>query len=355
MSVNELLPSLLQTRFRLWSFMTDKVILACFAVILLQLIVDPVQVPDSLVFLGDALVSMAPFFLIAVALAAYFQASGADGYIAKAFSGSPVTAIFAAALVGALSPFCSCGVIPLVASLLVAGVPLAPVMAFWIASPIMDPEIFVLTSVGIGVGFASGKTVIAIALGIFAGSTIFLLQKRGAIQNPLRADMPGGCRPKLDLNGPVQVHWQIWSDQDRRAVFKESGLANGWLIGRWLVLAFLLEAIMVTYIPTTFVEDLVGQENLFAIPLAVLIGIPSYLNGYAAIPLVSGLLELGMSQGAAMAFMTAGAVSSIPAAVAVFGLVKREIFAIYLLLGFVGSILTGLLWQYMSQILYQFL
>lgn len=352
MSTDQLLQSLSQTRSRVWIFLTDKVILGCFVVILAQLLLDPQNVPVSLIFLGDALISMAPFFLIAVGLAAYFQASGADGYIAKAFSGSPVSAIMAASLVGALSPFCSCGVIPLVASLLIAGVPLAPVMAFWIASPIMDPEIFVLTSVGIGVGFASGKTLIAIALGLFAGFSIFLLQKRGAILDPLRPDMPGGCRPKLDLTGPVHFQWKIWNDEEKRAVFTESGLSNGWLIGRWLVLAFLLEAIMVTYIPTTFVEDLVGQENVFAIPLAVVIGIPSYLNGYAAIPLVSGLLDLGMSQGAAMAFMTAGAVSSIPAAVAVFGLVKREVFVLYLLLGFTGSILTGILWQYVSQILY---
>jgi len=69
---------------------------------------------------------------------------------------------------------------------------------------------------------------------------------------------------------------------------------------------------------------------------------PSYLNGYAAIPLVSGLLDLGMSQGAALAFMTAGAVSSIPAAIAVFALVRHRVFALYLALGVAGALLSGL-------------
>ncbi|MCR9215205.1 MAG: permease [Proteobacteria bacterium] len=346
MSLNEALQTLSHSRSKLWTFFTDKVIVACFLIIAAQALIDPQTVPSSLQFTLDAILGMAPFFLVAVGLAAYFSASGADAFIAKAFSGTPMTAIVGASIVGALSPFCSCGVIPLVASLLVAGVPLAPVMAFWIASPIMDPEIYVLTSVGIGVGFATGKTLIAIGLGLFAGFSILLLQKRGLALNPLRPDMAGGCRPKLDLHGPVNVHWKIWDQQERRQTFVTDGLANGWLIGRWLVLAFILEGLMVAYIPTTFVEELVGQENIFAIPLAVLIGIPSYLNGYAAIPLVSGLLDLGMSQGAAMAFMTAGAVSSIPAAIAVFGLVKRQIFATYLVLGFLGSIGTGILWQY---------
>jgi len=348
MSLDDALQSLSNNRPRIWVFFTDKVIISCFLIVAAQLVIDPEMVPESLRFLLNAILAMAPFFAIAVGLAAYFAASGADGYIAKAFSGTPVMAIMGASLVGALSPFCSCGVIPLVASLLVAGVPLAPVMAFWIASPIMDPEIYVLTSVGIGVEFATGKTLIAMALGLFAGFSILFFQKRGLALNPLRPNLSGGCRPKIDLNGPVNVKWNIWSEPERREIFTSSGLANGWLIGRWLVIAFLIESLMVAYIPTTFVEDLVGQENILAIPLAALVGIPSYLNGYAAIPLVSGLLDLGMSQGAAMAFMTAGAVSSIPAAVAVFGLVKRQIFFTYLFLGFSGSILTGIVWQLWS-------
>ncbi|MCF8466779.1 MAG: permease [Sneathiella sp.] len=349
MSISEALQTLSRSRSPLFLVLTDKVILACVLIVALLAAVDPANVGDSLDFLLKAVLGMAPFFVIAIGLAAYFSATGADGLIAKAFSGSPVAAIVGASLVGALSPFCSCGVIPLVASLLTAGVPLAPVMAFWIASPIMDPQVFVLTSVGIGFGFAVGKAVIAIVLGLFAGFSIFLLQRRGWVLDPLKAELKG-CRKKLDLSAPVEVHWKFWNEEDRRRQFITSGLSNGWLIGRWLLLAFLLESLMVSYIPTSFVESLVGQDNLFAIPLAVLIGIPSYLNSFAAIPLISGLLDLGMSQGAAMAFMTAGAVSSIPAAIAVFGLVKKPIFATYLFLGISGSIFTGLAWQLFSGI-----
>ncbi|MDF2366935.1 permease [Sneathiella sp.] len=348
MSINEALQSLSHSRSRLWALLTDRVILAALFIVLLLAIVDPANLPVSLAFLWDAVVGMAPFFAIAIGLAAYFSATGADNLIARAFSGSPMTAIAAASVVGALSPFCSCGVIPLVASLLTAGVPLAPVMAFWIASPIMDPEIFVLTSVGIGFEFAVGKAVIAIALGLFAGSAVYLLQQRGWALDPLKGEL-SGCRKKISLTGPVDVQWKFWQEPERSRQFASAAASNGWLIGRWLILAFLIESLMVTYIPTSFIEAFVGQDNLFAIPLAVLVGIPSYLNGYAAIPLVSGLIDLGMSQGAAMAFMTAGAVSSIPAAIAVFGLVKKPVFGLYLFLGISGSVVTGIAWQLLSE------
>ena len=103
---------------------------------------------------------------------------------------------------------------------------------------------------------------------------------------------------------------------------------------------------MLAYISSEWIVDYVGADNTFAIPLAAIVGAPSYLNGYAAIPLVSGLLEMGMTPGAAMAFITAGAVSSIPAAIAVFALVKKPVFALYLLLGLIGSTLTAWVYQF---------
>jgi len=71
----------------------------------------------------------------------------------------------------------------------------------------------------------------------------------------------------------------------------------------------------------------------------------AYLNGYAAVGLLGGLIEQGMAQGAAMAFVLAGGVSCIPAAIAVWALVKPRVFAAYLGIAFVGSIIAGLTWN----------
>ena len=72
------------------------------------------------------------------------------------------------------------------------------------------------------------------------------------------------------------------------------------------------------------------------------------MNGYAAVPLVDALISQGMSMGAAMSFMIAGGVSSIPAAIAVWALVKPKVFIAYLFYGIVGATLSGLVWQFFN-------
>lgn len=325
----------------------DRVVIALGIGVLFLTAVDMPQVLPSLRFTGASLLSMAPFLLLAVAMAAYAKASGSDKLIARAFSGNPVRAVVAAALVGALSPFCSCGVIPLIAAMLMAGVPLAPVMAFWIASPIMDPEMFVLTAAGIGLGFTIAKTIATVAMGLMAGFVVIAMERRGWFADVLKnAPSCGACRPKFDASAPVTVAWKFWNDRQRREDFYAEMLNTGWFLGKWLTFAFFMESLMVAYVPTQLIVQAVGEGSAFAVPLAALVGIPSYLNGYAAIPLVAGLLDMGMSPGAAMTFITSGAVSSIPAAIAVYALVKKSVFALYALLGLTGSILAGYVYEF---------
>ncbi len=226
-----------------------------------------------------------------------------------------------------------------------AGVPLAPVMAFWIASPIMDPEMFVLTAAGIGFDFAVAKTLAAIAMGLFAGFAVLLIQRFGGLEDPLRNGF-GVCRnPACPAEPEPRVLWQFWRERERIGAFNAESANIAVFLGKWLTLAFLLESLMIAYVSSDWIAAFVGADNPFAIPLAAIVGIPSYLNGYAAIPLISGLLEIGMTAGAAMAFVTAGAVSSIPAAIAVWALVKRPVFALYIVLGLIGATLAGWLYQ----------
>lgn len=321
----------------------DRVVLALVAGIVVLGILDRAQLGPSLVFLATAFVEMLPFLVLAVGFAAYAKATGCDALIARAFSGNQGRAVIAASLVGAFSPFCSCGVIPLIAALLAAGVPLAPIMAFWIASPIMDPEMFVLTAAGIGTSFAIAKTVATVGMGLLAGFVTLRLTRLGYFSDVMIAGRStcGSCSPGVDPNAKPHVAWAFWRESARVREFADEMTTTGWFLAKWLAFAFFLESLMVAYVPQDVIGSFVGEESVFAIPLAVLIGIPSYLNGYAAIPLVSGLIDLGMTPGAAMAFMTAGAVSSIPAAIAVYALVRKPVFALYVALGVIGAVLSG--------------
>ncbi|CAI8202740.1 MAG: Uncharacterised protein [SAR116 cluster bacterium] len=99
------------------------------AILALLAVTTEQQAAASALFTIDAFINILPFILASVAIAAGLKAAGADNLVASTFSARPATAIVMASLFGALSPFCSCGVVPLVASLLVAGVPIAPVLA----------------------------------------------------------------------------------------------------------------------------------------------------------------------------------------------------------------------------------
>ena len=108
---------------------------------------------------------------------------------------------------------------------------------------------------------------------------------------------------------------------------------------------------MVMYLPTKTVAMLVGSESAFALPRAVIFGVPAYINGYAAIPLVDGLIETGIAPGSALAFMTADAITSIPPAIVVFALVKREVFMWYLIFAGIGSLFVGQAFQIYMQLI----
>ncbi len=305
----------------------------------------PDQAVASLGFVADALTEMAPFLALAIGVAAYARASGADGLIAKAFQGRMSAMIVFAALFGAMSPFCSCGVIPLIAALLAMGVPVPAVMAFWLASPLMDPSMFVLTTGTLGLEFAVAKTLAAVGIGLMGGFTTAALMARGAFADPLREGIGGGCcgTPKLDAQ--ARVVWTFWREDERRQKFyKESGTTALFLL-KWLTLAFLLESLMLAYISADQIAPVLGQGNAWAIPLATLVGVPAYLNGYAALPLASGLIEMGTAPGAGMAFLVAGGVTSLPAAIAVYALVRKPVFAWYIALSLIGGLLAGGLFQ----------
>ena len=321
----------------------DRVLLALAALFGLLAVIVPDQAIASARFTLEAFLWIAPFLLLSVGLAGWLKAAGADRIIGAAADRSPARMIVLAAAFGALSPFCSCGVVPLVAALLAAGVSLPAVMAFWIASPLMDPEMFVLMAVITDLPFALAKTAAALALGLFAGFATLAAERRGLLTNPLRPDVTSGCGgPRL---GPVALRWAFWQEPARRAAFAQEARGVTLFLGKWLLLAFALESLMVAWLPGDAVTAHLGGQGWAAIPLAVLVGVPAYLNGFAAVPLVGGLMDLGMAPGAALAFLVAGGVTSLPAAMAVFALVRRPVFLWYLACALAGSLLVGYAYQ----------
>jgi uncharacterized membrane protein YraQ (UPF0718 family) len=306
----------------------------------------PQQAAVSATFVVRSVWSVLPFFALSVALTAYARATGAENLIARAFTGRIEIMVVLSSLMGALSPFCSCGVIPVIAALLAVGVPLAPVMAFWLASPLMDPSQFFLTAGVLGWQFAIAKTFAAIGVGLLGGFGVLGLQGAGVLTGPALREQAGngGCAGSK-IRNPKTVAWRFWQEPARRDAFRATALQNTFFLGKWLLLAFLLESLMVAYVPGDLIARVAGDGSVLSILAATAVGVPSYLTGNAALPLVGGLMEKGMAPGAAMAFLIGGGVTSIPAALAVWAIAKRRVFAAYLGLATVGALLSGLAFQ----------
>ena len=302
---------------------------------------DPAQAGGVLESSLRSFLGTLPYIAFAVMLIGLLKAAGAEGTLAEVFRGRESRMIVLAAFLGGLAPFCSCEVIPFIAALLAAGTPLSAVMAFWLSSPVMDPPQFMITLGALGIGFAAMKVVFAVMLGLIGGFAIQAAVSCGLFTAPLRAGKAhgSGCGTGR-LGRPV---WRFWPHPDRRAAFREAAVHNALFLTKWLSLAYLLEGLMIHYVPAGFIAGIVGGPGISPIMIGAVVGAPAYLNGYAAPALVSGFMEQGMSPGAAMAFMIGGSVTSIPAMAAVFALVARPIFGMYLALGIGGAILSGLI------------
>lgn len=292
------------------------------------------------------LVQVAPIVIPGVFLAAWIIASGADAHIAKAFEGRALPAVLAASAIGAVTPVCGVTVLPLMAGLLAAGVPLAPIMAFWLSSPITDPAMLATTAATLGVAFALGKTIAAFSLGIFGGLATSLFSERAWSRNALRDNNLAKRLSAARCSSSSAYEPKVWRTLERRSGFIRQSIATGRLILICLIPAFTAEYALNAALTPGSLAAYVGDDKWWAIPAAVLVGAPAYIDGYAALPLTRGLIDNGMSTGAAMAFLVSGGVVSIWGAMAIFPILRLQPFLLYLALAIIGSIIAGYAFGY---------
>lgn len=319
-----------------------RALLAC-AIILTGLIAVlwPEHAIGAVQFVIWGLIVVAPIVIPGILLAAWIIASGADTHIAVAFEGKMLPSVVAASLIGAITPVCGVAVLPMMVGLLAAGVPLAPIMAFWLSSPITDPAMLATTAATLGLAFAIGKTIAAFGIGLFGGIVTAGFASQPWAQKPLRKRGLAQSLSQTFQNKTRVFAPFVWQDPDRRAAFWTQCLATSRLILICLIPAFAAEyALNATLVPGSLAQY-VGKDQWWAIPTAVFVGAPAYIDGYAALPLTRGLIDNGMSPGAAMAFLISGGVVSIWGAMAIAPVLKLAPFVLYLLLAIVGSVAAG--------------
>ena len=297
-------------------------------------------------FVLGASKNLSIYFIIGISIASLIKTLKLDRYLSKAFEGNKAVSIPIATGAGAFSPLCSCGVIPAIAALLVSGVPLAPIMAFWITSPLMDPQIYVLTYGVLGKEMAIAKLIATLSIGLIAGYTTLYLSKKGFLDNQVLKNFEGNTQEMAATQEEVESGLYRGEVAIVRAIqflfnFKDMAI----FVGKYMLIAFVLEALIVRYVPMDWVGKLLGNDNPLGPIMAALIGIPAYASSISAIPVIRGLTELGMDKGTALAFMISGAATSIPAMVAVYSIVKKRTFFLYVAFSMIGAIVSGYIYR----------
>ena len=228
--------------------------------------------------------------------------------------------------------------------MLASGVPLAPVMVFLISSPLVSPSAFIVTLGGLGPSLALGKIAAALIIGLAAGVVTDRLTKIGYL---------GRHVLKLNVNDPQASLSCSKKSRSRSEVFKT--FLNGMygmtrMIGKYLLIALVLQVFLKRYIPTEWVETVLGKSQAWSVVLSSFIGVPLYVNGISAVPVLKGLLNMGMDPGAVLAFLVAGPVMTVPSVVAVMALVRRQALYVYVSVGLLGAIFMGYGYQLVARI-----
>lgn len=289
-----------------------------------------------LVFVWEALVHVWPLLLITIPVAVLIKEVDASAKISSIFRKNIWLSIVIATLVGAIAPFCSCGVIPVISAMLISGVPLAPVMSFWLASPSMDPEIFFLSVASLGWPLAAARMLTTFCMSITGGIITHLLFRKADTSKflLLQKQEEASCGECCGCTSP----------QSRiRSLFKNI-FDSAWFVVKFLLIAYILEALIIFYVPSDVVVTLLGKNPFLSVLLATLIGVPFYTTNLSALGLMGGLLAKGLSEGAALAFLVGGATTTIPAMAAVYKLVDRRIFAVYIGVTLFFAVASGFLY-----------
>ena len=199
---------------------------------------------DMLNAVGRGLLSLLPVVAIAALLAGILTVGHWTDQALAWLKGGPVRALVTASLIGAITPVCGLGMLPLIATLLRRGLPLAPVMAFWVSAPVTDPSMMLITADIIGVPFAVAKTVAAFGIGMLAGGVTSLL--------------PGYRGANHELMRPETLkQYECEVEQPR---FWPAVWGSARPIIRWLALALVLEVFLHRLVSDAWVASLFGTD-----------------------------------------------------------------------------------------------
>lgn len=323
----------------------------------------PELLREILAYVWSSGLSMGRYLALGLILAALLQSFVPSQKLHQLMAGHGLLAVIIASVAAVTTPLCSCGTVSIMIPLLAAGVPWGPIFAWLIASPVISPTGFALIGGTLGWHFAIAKVVAGLAMGVGGGVLANWLQGRGALAGqsrvPLAWSPSGPCTPPGDRDGSGCGSACCGPSADQEATSQgEVGAKPGssgrlkefgdtlWSSARSLVPLFVLFIFVAgaieVLVPTEWVAGLFGAGRAWGVPAAAVLGVPLYTSAASAVPLVSTLVNLGMSSGAALALILTGPGTSLPALGALLVIARVRLLALYLAVLFTSSIAFSL-------------
>jgi uncharacterized protein len=248
---------------------------------------------------------------------------------------SPVGAHVGGAALGAITPFCSCSGIPVLAGLLRSGAPFGPTMTFLFASPLLDPVVLGLLAFVIGLKGAALYAVVTFVASIGMGVLLARLGLESDVKEAAyRSKVEDGCCSV----GLLPVWRRAWSE------------AWGFFVPvlPYLLVGTAIGAVVYGFIPTEWVASVAGADQPLAIPMAAAFGVPIYVTAETFFPITKALLEKGMGLGAVVALVVTGMGISLPEVSMLAGLFRVRLVAVLVASVFVVAIGSGMIFAHMG-------
>lgn len=249
-------------------------------------------------------------------------------------SGKGILGNIMAVLFGAVTPFCACSTVPMTLGFLQAGVSFGTVMSFVIASPLMDPLVFILLGTFMGwkvaVGFLILTSVFAVIFGV-------VFDKLGWSNQVKKVRLKGDVHEQNE-NLPIGFKNRL-----KASFLKAWGDFKGVFI--YMIIGVAIGAAIYGYMPTDLLAKVAGRDNPFAVIVVALIGMPLYIRVESAIPIGLALIGKGASIGAVIAFIISGAGIAIPELTMLASIFKKKIIIAFIVIVFITAVVSGLIFN----------
>ena len=279
--------------------------------------------------IGDFLSMLGLDFLISY-IQSFFPPERSKKIMGK-FHG--VHANIMAALLGTVTPFCSCSSIPLFMGFTSAGLPLGVTFSFLISSPMVDLGSLVLLMSIFGAKVAVVYVIVGLIVAVIGGTIIEKMHMEQYVEEFIRT------ASMVDLESPTLTK------KDRAIYAKDQMVTTFKKVFPYILVGVGVGAVIHNWIPETWIETILGSHNPFGVVLATLLGVPMYADIFGTIPVAEALLFKGAQLGTVLAFMMAVTTLSLPSMIMLRKAVKPKLLGLFIAICTIGIIIVGYLFN----------